>query len=202
MVSYLRARIFPIFTRKNLEDFFINRFGKELYKTFSKNIPKKVWGISCTHIQPEWGAQRIKGISLTKSSATCVAKMASQKETEDIRQKKTETSLIGKFLYPKFGPGQMWEETARIVRQRGGEIRMKKKVVELQLHPDKKRFLLSYQKTKKPENERLLKRIISLHHAHKDLVYAWKGNMPKSLRNIGEKLVYRDFLTVGLLLKN
>ena len=93
-----------------------------------------------------------------------------------------------KILYPKFGPGQMWEETARIVRQRGGEIRMKKKVVELQLHPDKKRFLLSYQKTKKPENERLLKRIISLHHAHKRSCLCMEREHAKSLRNIGEKL--------------
>lgn len=202
VVSYLRARIFPISQEKNLEDFFINRFGKELYKTFFQKYTEKVWGISCTHIQPEWGAQRIKGISLTKVVRHALQKWLPQKETEDIRQKKTETSLIGKFLYPKFGPGQMWEETARIVRQRGGEIRMKKKVVELQLHPDKKKISSVVSEDKETGEREIIKADYILSTMPiKDLVYAWKGNMPKSLRNIGEKLVYRDFLTVGLLLK-
>ncbi|QQS58698.1 NAD(P)/FAD-dependent oxidoreductase [Candidatus Peregrinibacteria bacterium] len=202
ITSYIHTRLFPIAREKNLEDFFINRFGKELYKTFFQKYTEKVWGVSCKKIQPEWGAQRIKGISLTKIIQHATQKWLPKKEIEDIRQKTTETSLIGRFLYPKLGPGQMWEETARIVRQRGGKIRMKKKVVEIGLHPERKKIsTIVIEDTETGEREVLKGDYLLSTMPIKDLVNAWKGKVPKSLQKIGEGLVYRDFLTVGLLLK-
>ncbi|MGZ9148174.1 MAG: NAD(P)-binding protein, partial [Candidatus Deferrimicrobiaceae bacterium] len=44
-LSYARARIFPIRGEKSLEDFFINRFGRELYRTFFEDYTEKVWGV-------------------------------------------------------------------------------------------------------------------------------------------------------------
>src|SRR5581483_134830 len=120
-LSYLRALLFPIRNETNLEQFFINRFGRELYLTFFKSYTEKVWGIDCKAISAEWGAQRIKGLSIYKT-ITHILKKLVPKRQKDIAQKDVETSLIEQFLYPKFGPGQMWEEVSGRVRGLGGEI--------------------------------------------------------------------------------
>ena len=104
---------------RTLEDFLVNRFGNRLYRTFFKDYTEKVWGVPCREISAEWGAQRIKGLSITKALVNAVDAVRFAAPT--LRQKRTETSLIERFLYPKLGPGQMWEEVARRVRQRGGE---------------------------------------------------------------------------------
>ena len=118
-LSYLRAMMFPIRKVENLEQFFINRFGRELYLTFFKSYTEKVWGVPCDKISAEWGAQRIKGLSIRKAIAHFLKQSG---KSGDIAQKGTETSLIEQFLYPKFGPGQMWEKIAAQVEQMGGEI--------------------------------------------------------------------------------
>src|SRR5271169_4024122 len=121
-VSYVKSAAFPEKQENTLEQFLINRFGKELYNTFFKSYTEKVWGVPCTQISAEWGAQRIKGLSITRTLQHALKKLT-QRSKADIGQKGTETSLIEQFLYPKFGPGQMWEETARRVKEMGGEIR-------------------------------------------------------------------------------
>ena len=65
--SYLASAVRPIRPEKTLEDFFINRFGRHLYGTFFKSYTEKVWGVPCHQINAEWGAQRIKGLSLRKA---------------------------------------------------------------------------------------------------------------------------------------
>ena len=120
--SYLRSVLFPIKPEKNLEDFFINRFGRRLYLTFFKSYTEKVWGVPCDQISPEWGAQRIKGLSIYKTLLHLARKLAPSARHARSRQKDTETSLIEKFLYPKFGPGQMWEEVAGASPPKAAEI--------------------------------------------------------------------------------
>jgi hypothetical protein len=115
--SQLHAlRALPQREEKSLEDFIINRFGKQLYLTFFKSYTEKVWGVPCNEISAEWGAQRIKGLSLKGVVLHFMKKTFGGKPSGDIAQKKTETSLIEKFLYPKFGPGQLWEHAADLVR--------------------------------------------------------------------------------------
>jgi protoporphyrinogen oxidase len=121
--SYLRSLLFPIQPVKNLEEFFINRFGRELYRTFFKSYTEKVWGVPCSQIPAEWGAQRIKNLSLRKALGHFLRR-GEGKSRESIAQKDTETSLIEQFLYPKLGSGQMWEEVARNVRAAGGDARI------------------------------------------------------------------------------
>src|SRR4029079_14230098 len=106
---------------ENLEQFFINRFGRELYQTFFKDYTEKVWGTPCHEISASWGAQRVKGLSIAKA-ITHFAKSLLGSGRRDIAQKGTETSLIEQFLYPKVGPGQMWDEVARAVRAKGGRV--------------------------------------------------------------------------------
>ena len=111
-VSYVMSRVHPIKEEKSLEDFLINRFGRELYLTFFKSYTEKVWGTPCDKISAEWGAQRIKGLSLTTALKHFLRKAFTRKTPQaagtqsDVAQKGTDTSLIERFLYPKFGPGQ------------------------------------------------------------------------------------------------
>ena len=119
--SYLASSMRPIRPEKTLEDFLINRFGRHLYRTFFKSYTEKVWGVPCHEISAECGAQRIKGLSLRKAILHHFKKLLDA-DPGEIGQKDTETSLIDKFLYPKLGPGQLWEEVASRVRAEGGEI--------------------------------------------------------------------------------
>src|SRR5205085_8697194 len=118
--SYMNSALFPPKRVENLEQFFISRFGKELYRTFFQSYTEKVWGVPCDKISAEWGAQRIKGLSIMKA-LTHMAKQAAPKK-KDLAQKDVETSLIEWFLYPKYGPGQVWDVTAELVKAKGGQI--------------------------------------------------------------------------------
>src|SRR6185312_5298013 len=118
--SYLKARLAPRHPEVTLEDFLVNRFGDRLYRTFFKDYTEKVWGVPCTEISAEWGAQRIKGLSISKALAHALRKPF--RRPRDTAQKGTETSLIERFLYPKLGPGQMWERAAERVTRAGGVI--------------------------------------------------------------------------------
>ena len=110
-VSYMKSLVLPIRNEKNLEEFLINRFGKELYLTFFKSYTEKVWGTQCDEISAEWGAQRIKGLSILKALTHFAKGLLPKRKGGDVSQKDTETSLIERFLYPKLGParcGKRW----------------------------------------------------------------------------------------------
>ena len=107
-----------------LEDFLINRFGKQLYLTFFKSYTEKVWGVPCNKISAEWGAQRIKGLSLKGVVLHFFKKTFAPSGPDGIAQKETETSLIERFIYPKLGPGQLWEHAAKVIREAGGEMHL------------------------------------------------------------------------------
>ncbi len=121
-LSYGRARLKFRPREDTLEEFFTTRFGDRLYRTFFKDYTEKVWGVPCEEISAEWGVQRIKGLSITKAIAHAVANSLRTSAASDTSQKRTETSLIERFLYPKFGPGQMWEEVARQVTRAGARF--------------------------------------------------------------------------------
>jgi protoporphyrinogen oxidase len=129
-LSYGRAQLAKRSPEITLEDFFINRFGNRLYRTFFKEYTEKVWGVPCQEISAEWGAQRIKGLSVAKALGHAIARPF--RDSSQASQKHTETSLIDRFLYPKLGPGQMWEEVARHVSERGGEIHLRNRIVGIE----------------------------------------------------------------------
>jgi len=165
--SYLKSSLFQIKTEKNLQDFMLNRFGKELYLTFFKDYTEKVWGIPCEQISAEWGAQRIKGLSIAKT-----IKHALFKNTK-------ETSLIDEFLYPKLGPGDLWQRAANKILEMGGEIKLGTKIEKLNLKEYD--YVLSSMPIK-------------------DLINAME-DVPPNIKEIANGLVYRDFITVGVLLE-
>ena len=120
-VSYAASMVNQKKPEKTLEQFLINRFGRELYLTFFKSYTEKVWGVPCDQISAEWGAQRIKGLSILKAVTHFLGTVfARKKGNGDLAQKGTETSLIEKFMYPKLGPGQLWEYVAEDVQRKGG----------------------------------------------------------------------------------
>jgi protoporphyrinogen oxidase len=195
--SYLRARLFPRKVEKSLEDFLINRFGRQLYLTFFKSYTEKVWGVPCEAISAEWGAQRIKGLSLTTAVLHFLKKAFSSSKDEEIQQKGTETSLIEKFLYPKYGPGQLWEHAADQIRSQGGEILLGWRATRLFVQGDtitaveavsdngeRRRFPADYVFSTMPVRE---------------LIDAMDTPIPREVREVSDGLQYRDFITVGLL---
>ncbi|MCK7557725.1 NAD(P)-binding protein [Chitinophaga sedimenti] len=201
MFSYLRARLFPIKNEASLQDFLINRFGRELYLTFFKDYTEKVWGISCEKISAEWGAQRIKGVSISKAIQHAVKAIVNKTKKSEIGQKGTETSLIEQFLYPAMGAGQMWEEVARQVKEMGGQIYHYEDV----------------QKIYATDND--ITTVVTV-NSESGLASSWKGDyffstmpvqelvagmdsskVPADVQEVAAGLMYRDFVNVGVLLK-
>ena len=197
--TYVMINLKPIKDEKNLEDFLINRFGKELYSTFFRDYTEKVWGVSCKEIPADWGAQRIKGLSITKTLIHAVKSIMSRDTSID--QKDTETSLIGQFLYPKLGPGQLWEEVARKVEEKGGEVLMNHEVVGLDISETGIESL-TVRDTVSGETKTFNGDYVFSTMPIKDLIKAMpEAKVPGNVRQVAEGLVYRDFVTVGLLLK-
>ncbi len=197
-LSYLKIKIAPLKDESNLENFFINRFGQELYRTFFKDYTEKVWGVPCTEISSEWGAQRVKGLSIGKILSQAIKSIfVGDKE---IQQKEVETSLITKFLYPKFGPGQMWESVAELVKNDGAKIYLRHRIVGLELLVDK----ITRIKIKNL-NTGEIKEITGDYFFStmpvKDLIGSLVGLVPEKIKDIAGGLAYRDFITIGLLLK-
>jgi protoporphyrinogen oxidase len=196
-LSYARVCLIPKRSENSLEDFFINRFGRELYRTFFKDYTEKVWGIPCNKIKPEWGAQRIKGLSIAKAIAHAVRKIF--RRDSSMGQKETETTLIERFLYPKFGPGQMWETAAGRIRELGGEIRLGHKVTGLTVEGGRI-VELDVQDAGTLKSEKISGDYFLSTMPVKDLILNMKGPLPQEVKEVAQGLLYRDFVTVGLLL--
>ena len=202
-VSYAAARVRPIKPEKSLQDFLINRFGSELYLTFFKSYTEKVWGVPCGQISAEWGAQRIKGLSLTTALKHFVRKAFTRKprgSETDVAQKGTDTSLIERFLYPKFGPGQLWEHVADKVRAGGGEIHMGRRVDRLMVEGN--HVVAVETLNDDGERERFDGEYFFSTMPMKELVRALEAGgaqVAANAREVSEGLEYRDFITVGVL---
>jgi protoporphyrinogen oxidase len=194
--SYTAARLFPRRKETTLEDFMINRFGKTLYKTFFKDYTEKVWGVSCREISAEWGAQRIKGVSVSKALAHALRK----RKAQDIAQKDVETSQIERFLYPKLGPGQLWEEVARQIESMGGTIVFHQNLQGIANTNDRIAAVRSVN-TQTGESQTWEGDYFFSSMPINELIAGMEGEVPAAVKEVAEGLQYRDFITVGLLLK-
>ena len=175
---------------KSLEDFYINRFGKKLYSMFFENYTENLWGRHPRDISPEWGAQRVKTLSVSAILKDVFGKAIGKKN------RKVETSLIEEFAYPKLGPGQLWEVTAKEVKKKGGKIIMEAKVVGIKRKKDGTVSGVVYEK----EGKRITLKgdVFISSMPMKDLVLAMDG-VPKQYLQIAKGLPYRDYMTVGVL---
>ncbi|MDR1342572.1 MAG: NAD(P)/FAD-dependent oxidoreductase [Prevotellaceae bacterium] len=182
-----------IFKRKerSLEDFYINRFGRPLYAMFFENYTEKVWGVHPSKLGADWGSQRVKGLSLL-SLLTNVFKKKST-----IEQKNTETSLIEQFIYPKYGPGQLWEIAADDIRAKGGKVEKNATVEKIEVRNSR---IVSVTVSKNGEKTAVPCSSFFSSMPIKDLIAAIYGEEPsEEVKQIAQKLPYRDFITVGLL---
>ncbi len=196
-LSYAHARFAHRSPEASLEDFLINRFGERLYRTFFKSYTEKVWGVPCDEISADWGAQRIKGLSVSKAIAHAL--MAPFRSSADTAQKGTETSLLERFLYPKLGPGQMWEEVARRVEARGGSISLDHRVIGIDRTDD--RIGAVQVRDEKDGSVRSVPCDIFVSTAPvRDLV-SMLCPADRDVARVAQKLPYRDFMTAGLLLR-
>jgi protoporphyrinogen oxidase len=200
-LSYIHTRVYPIRNEKNLEQFLINRFGRDLYATFFKAYTEKVWGVPCSEISAEWGAQRIKGLSLKKVVVHSLRQVCGQSLPANVAQRDVETSLIERFLYPKFGPGQMWEEVARRVRAMGGKILMPWRVDRLDHAGSQRIAAVRATNPESGESRRFEAEFVFSTMPVKELVSAMNPAAPPAIREVAEGLIYRDFITVGVLCK-
>ncbi len=197
-LSYGHAHLKPQSPEITLEDFLINRFGIRLYRTFFKDYTEKVWGVPCEEISAEWGAQRIKGLSITKAIAHALK--SPFRSSSDAAQKGTETSLIERFLYPKFGPGQMWEEVARRVSALGGAIHLRQRVVSMERAADKIVSVDVFDETSSAVRRVPCDYFLSTMPV-KDLIAMLKPD-DTHIAQVAADLPYRSFMTAGLLLKS
>jgi protoporphyrinogen oxidase len=197
--SYVWAMLTAKKDPKNLEDFFISRFGRELYLTFFKSYTEKVWGESCSNISAEWGAQRIKGLSIMKALGHFLKGLVGKK-AKDLSQKDTETSLIEEFLYPKFGPGQMWESVAEDVKKRGGKVLLKHRATRLRTEGDRV-VAVDVINLETGETQTVQADYVFSTMPVVDLITALDAKIPENVQEVTKGLMYRDFITVGLLVK-
>ncbi|MEG0546028.1 MAG: NAD(P)/FAD-dependent oxidoreductase [Oscillospiraceae bacterium] len=187
--SYLHSIAFKK-EETSLENFYINRFGKELYSIFFEDYTEKLWGRHPSEISADWGAQRVKGLSI----------IAILKDMLIPKSKKTEveTSLIEEFKYPKFGPGQLWEKAAAEFESLGGQIIKNIKVTSIETADNQ----VIGVKGQQIDGEKSLPGDIFISSMPiKDLINAFpQKNVPNEIEKIANGLPYRDFVTVGLLL--
>ncbi len=189
--DYLKCRVCRR-PEKSLEDFYINRFGVRLYRMFFESYTEKLWGIHPRDIAPDWGAQRVKGVSLSRLGWQMLKKCI-------WRDAKTEeTSLIDSFWYPRLGPGQMWDAIADEIARMGGEICLNCNVSGLDLADGGIRRVCYDQNG--------VARILDADYVFSsmpisELIAAMGAAVPPAVAGIAGRLPYRDFITVGLLVK-
>ncbi len=190
--SYFRATIIKRKPELTLEDFFINRFGKKLYETFFKDYTEKVWGVPCNKISADWGAQRVKGLSAFKAVMHAIGSIFR------VRKSKVETTLIEQFLYPKFGPGMLWQNVADEIVKGGGKIIFNAKAETVHTEGKQIKGLTWINKENgKPEYSDCDFAFSTM--PVKDLIAGWQGDVPADVKETAAGLVYRDFISVGLL---
>jgi protoporphyrinogen oxidase len=189
--SYAKAQVFPIKQEKSFEDWISNRFGKRLFNTFFKTYTEKVWGIPCNEISADWAAQRIKGLSLLSTIKSALLSGQAKDKGEIIK------TLIDAFDYPAKGPGMMWEMVAEDIQEKHSEIKMQSDVEKI-LWQENKITALGIKCGDKSEIVEGTDFISSM--PIQELVRKMSPEVPPKVMQAADRLAYRDFLTVSLII--
>ncbi len=188
--SYLHSQCFPELPEDNFERWVSNRFGKRLYKTFFEAYTKKVWGIPPNQISSEWAEQRIKDLSIPTLLKNAIFKVGS-KDGSVIK------TLIHQFHYPRKGPGMMWEAAAHLVAKKGGRVRLGASVEKI--YWSKGRVdALDISINGRLETIGTWQVISSM--PLRELLQKFEPPVPPEYLEAAERLRYRDFLTVALII--
>ena len=184
--SYVVAQIFPHPVEATFEQWVCNRFGRRLYEIFFKNYTEKVWGMKCSEIGADWAAQRIKNLDFS----SLVKSMFLGSKDGEI------TTLIGKFAYPRLGPGMMWERVAQVLERRGFPVRFGCRVTKLHLN-EGRLTAVTVKEADGSENRICGEHFISSMPIRE--LISCLDRVPKRILEASQNLRYRDFLTVGLI---
>ena len=186
--SYLRAQAFPLADESTFDAWVTNRFGRRLFEIFFETYTEKVWGMRCSEISAAWAAQRIMNLDL----ATALRHAFLGKGGGEVV-----TSLIERFLYPRLGPGMMWERCRDLAAERGVETHVRTRVARVLHDGGRVRGV----EVVGPDGERRLEDcsalVSSMPIGH--LVEAMDPPAPAPVRAAARALRYRDFLIVGLV---
>ena len=193
VASYLWVRIHPPKDTSTLEGFVASRFGWRLYRHFFKTQSEKVWGVPCTEIQADWGAQRIKNLSLFRAVLEALKPKRVRKNADKSKQV---TSLIEEFNYPKFGPGMMWERCHELVTARGTKVVFDSTVTRVE-HKDGRAVAVTATTEGVPSRYECTEVISSMPIG--ELLRAMDPPVPPEIEAAADGLRYRDFITVALV---
>jgi protoporphyrinogen oxidase len=196
VLSWLKARLFPVRDPNNFEDWVTNQFGKRLFNTFFKSYTEKVWGMSCKEISADWAAQRIKGLSLGSAIKNA---LFPQRQPKD--RTKVIKTLINSFRYPRRGPGMMWEACAEKTRAMGGQIEMACKVTGCVYDEVTSTWTVQFKNGQGQIQTLEAEHVISS-APMRELVRGLTPKVSDSAMHAADSLKYRDFLTVMLILKD
>lgn len=187
--SYLGS-MFHKLPEDNLENFYINCFGRKLYSMFFEYYTENLWGRHPSEIDASWGAQRTKGLSIMGILKDFFGKLFK------VKNRKVNTSLIEEFKYPKLGPGQLWDVTAAEVEKLGGTIIKNAKVTRVHKNANNVLTSLTYEKDGQELTMEGDYFISSM--PVKDLV-GGMNDVTADAARIAAGLPYRDYMTLGVL---
>jgi protoporphyrinogen oxidase len=187
-LSFLRSHMFPQRPETNLAAWVSNRFGRRLFKMFFESYTEKVWGIPCTEISADWAAQRIRGLSFSALVRHAFSGSRSRNGKNAIK------TLIREFHYPRRGPGMMWTKIQEILQQRGSRVILNAPVQKILWE---ERRITGIQAGDQIYTGKHF--ISSL--AIRDFFEMMDPDPPEGVRRTALDLQYRDFITVGLIVR-
>ena len=196
VLSYLKAKLFPVRNPDNFEDWVTNQFGKRLFNTFFKSYTEKVWGMNCKDISADWAAQRIKGLSLGSAIKNALFPQRYNGDRSHVIK-----TLINSFRYPRKGPGMMWEACAEKTKAMGGRIEMGCKVVGLDYNTGSETWSVSF-KDREGQIQKFDAEHVISSAPMRELVRGIRPAVSETAQSAADSLKYRDFLTVMLIVKN
>jgi protoporphyrinogen oxidase len=194
VLSYLAVKVRPPKTQETLEDYIVANYGRRLFDHFFKTYNEKVWGVPASAISADWGAQRIKGMSIWDAIWEPIrARIAGRRQDRS----KQVTSLIEEFQYPKYGPGQMWEVCTDKVRAEGTEVLMETRVERVEHHDG--RATKVFARTKDGQDLAFDADHVVSSMPFPQLLRAMDPQPPAEVLAAADDLGFRDFLTVALV---
>ena len=194
VMSYVWVKIRPPKDQRSLETYVAANYGWRLYRHFFKTYSEKVWAVPASEISADWGAQRIKGMSLW--NAVCEPLRARFTGARRDRSKQV-TSLIEQFQYPKFGPGMMWERCHELVEGQGSKVALQNEVVRID-HADGRVRSVTSRGPDGGETTYHADHVVSSMPLP-ILLKIMEPPVPAEVRQAADDLDFRDFLSIALV---
>lgn len=196
-LSYLKARVLPVKNPVSFSDWVSNHFGKRLFSMFFKTYTEKVWGMRCEEISADWAAQRIKGLSLITAVINALMPKRKPKNKDQVIK-----TLIDSFRYPRKGPGMLWEECARKIRELGGRVELGYRVTGCEYNEAERKWTTIFENQQGDIQSVVSSDVISTAAIRELVVDYLSPAVPQHVARAASSLKYRDFLIVVLILKD